>query len=172
MNHAVSAGPHFHAYLVSRGRMWGEAGIGLILTDGTTTRTFSGFGYATDGEYPRFHAAHHIFYRVLPPDATLTIHSVGLEDRLRHYSLSLRGRKSDGSPFIGEEFLGPLAAAREEGLLSIKKPSPATKPHMKAAKEIAETALREELRIPGFPETVVAERKANAILIFREVQPS
>lgn len=79
-------------------------------------------GYTKNADLPRSFLVHlALTSGLLLEGENLVARTSGLTDILMHYDFG-RGRKSDGSDFIGGEYLETLTKAQRKGRLSIKKP--------------------------------------------------
>lgn len=79
-------------------------------------------GYTKNADLPRSFLVHlALTSGLLLEGEHLIARTGGLTDILTHYEFG-RGKKSDGSGFIGGEYLETLANAQRQGRLSIKKP--------------------------------------------------
>lgn len=133
---------------------------------GGEVRTFQGYGFADDQEFPRAAAVHQLL-EALPDAPRLVIHMAGLSTRLDHFKRG-NGKKSDGSRFIGSRHLEVLLAAREADRLEILKPPQSFTRGYQLAKHGAKKALEEVRKSSTARGNVEAVFNANTLIHFRE----
>jgi|UPI00055BB915 hypothetical protein len=139
-------------------------GIGACVLDGATTRLFRGYGYASDAEFPRAFAVHHLLEHF--PERRLRVSTEGLQFRLGQFQRG-GGKTAKGVPFVGSEHLAALLKATPR--LTICKVASGLIPDYVIAKQAARVALEEVGDQPQSKSYVPVIFDSNHILDFREV---
>lgn len=143
-------------------------GIGVVLEDGGSLRTYRGHGVSNDGDFPRQHAVAHLLSEFIPEDAHLTAYTKGLSNKVQHFRNG-GGRRSDGSKFIGGADLFTISKAISDRRLTIMKLPSAHTPSYQLAKFAARDALRWAIERQTTGMSVAAIFNPNTMDHFAEV---